>query len=135
MAYSRKKIIDQARYILNDRQKLTSTIERAIDKMNLLHKNNKSMKELRDQLHILIKMLKSHREGAYKAFSGRTILLLAFALIYFITPTDAIPDFIPALGFSDDISLLYLIFRRLKTDIDDYLQWEGKTTTYTEVNE
>lgn len=46
----------------------------------------------------------------YCALDHRTPLrvkgILLGALAYFVLPTDAIPDFIPALGFTDDIAAL-----------------------------
>ena len=70
-------------------------------------------------------MAQYHITGKYRAFSNASLLLIVFALLYFVTPTDVIPDFIPALGFTDDASVLYLIYRKLSKDIDQFLQWKG----------
>jgi uncharacterized membrane protein YkvA (DUF1232 family) len=39
------------------------------------------------------------------------------ALGYFITPTDAIPDLLPAVGYSDDLGVLVLALATLATRI------------------
>lgn len=36
--------------------------------------------------------------------------VLIGALAYFVLPTDLVPDFIPALGFTDDASVLFAAF-------------------------
>ena len=36
--------------------------------------------------------------------------VMLFALVYFITPTDLVPDFIAALGFTDDASVAMAAF-------------------------
>ena len=65
-------------------------------------------------------MIQMHFSGEYKAFSTKTILAFVFGLVYFVTPTDLIPDFIPALGFGDDIALLYWIFKNFADDIRQF---------------
>ena len=39
---------------------------------------------------LLIRMIRAHISGAYRAFAPMTLLMFAFALIYFITPIDLI---------------------------------------------
>ena len=45
------------------------------------------------------------------AWAKSTIL---FALGYFISPVDAIPDFIPVLGYTDDLAVLTLAFGTIR---------------------
>jgi len=37
---------------------------------------------------------------------------------------DVVPDFIPLLGFSDDLSIIYFIFKNFKSDIEAFKVWE-----------
>jgi len=82
------------------------------------------MEKTKKILEILLRMFRSHLNGKYRAFPVSTIVLIVFALVYFITPTDLIPDFIPALGFTDDASVVYLVVKKLGRDIKKYHQWE-----------
>lgn len=43
--------------------------------------------------------------------------LIIGALGYFILPVDLIPDFIPLLGFTDDLSALVLAYQAVKTSV------------------
>lgn len=43
------------------------------------------------------------------------------ALIYFITPIDSIPDFVPFLGCLDDIGVIAWTVRFLGSELSDYL--------------
>ena len=69
-------------------------------------------------------MIKVHISGDYSAFSNKTILLISFALLYFIIPTDAVPDFLPVIGFTDDITILYFIWKQIDKDVSKFLQLE-----------
>ncbi len=40
------------------------------------------------------------------------VLLLAGAIAYFVCPADAIPDFIPALGYTDDLAALTFAYKK-----------------------
>ena len=86
--------------------------------------NSPKWEKLKSKVNTLAGMVQSHISGEYRAFSNASLLLIVFALLYFITPADAIPDFIPALGFTDDASVLYLIYRKLNKDIEQFLQWK-----------
>ena len=58
------------------------------------------------------------------AMPSSAILMIAAALIYFVTPLDLIPDFIPVTGLVDDFSLIMIIFNRFKEDIVAFQAWE-----------
>jgi uncharacterized membrane protein YkvA (DUF1232 family) len=43
--------------------------------------------------------------------------ILVSALVYFILPTDVIPDFFAVIGFSDDIAVLSAAFAAVRTHV------------------
>ncbi|MFT6855732.1 MAG: uncharacterized membrane protein YkvA (DUF1232 family) [Cyclobacteriaceae bacterium] len=69
-------------------------------------------------------MIKAYFNGDYRSFSYQTIVMFVFSLVYFITPIDLIPDFIPALGLTDDLSILYMVIKSAAIDIERYQEWE-----------
>lgn len=121
----KKKIFEQAKETVKDRKKLSDVLSKSTKKIKDLATNSPEWKELQTKVNTLASMAQYHITGKYRAFSNASLLLIVFALLYFVTPTDVIPDFIPALGFTDDASVLYLIYRKLSKDIDQFLQWKG----------
>ncbi len=115
----RKKSIS----MVSNSEKMKALIMRVGDKFKMLDSPSKGFGILRDHLQILVRMVKSHITGNYQSFSASTIFLIIFALVYFITPMDLIPDFIPVLGFSDDVSMVLLITRKLRQDIKKFEEW------------
>ena len=48
------------------------------------------------------------------------------ALGYFILPFDVIPDYIPFIGYTDDMTILYYAQKRVKTNINDHTREKAK---------
>jgi uncharacterized membrane protein YkvA (DUF1232 family) len=46
------------------------------------------------------------------------------AVIYFVSPIDFIPDFIPVAGFIDDALVVSLALNQVKADLDAFMAWE-----------
>ena len=48
------------------------------------------------------------------------------ALGYFILPFDVIPDYIPFIGYTDDMTILYYAYNKVKTNINDHIREKAK---------
>lgn len=119
-----KKIFDKAQETVKDKKKLTGLLSKTAEKVKDLASDSSEWKEMKTKINTMVKMVQSHISGEYKAFPTSSILLVVFGLLYFTIPTDIIPDFIPALGFTDDASVLFLIYKKLSKDIDKFLEWK-----------
>jgi len=68
--------------------------------------------------------VKAYVSGTYRVIPWPTILKIVAVFIYFISPIDVIPDFLPIIGLSDDIALLGWLFSSLASDIEAFEAWE-----------
>lgn len=59
------------------------------------------------------------RDNSY-SISWKTKTLLIGALVYFIMPVDATPDFIPFIGYIDDSVVIGAVIKFLRDEIEDY---------------
>jgi uncharacterized membrane protein YkvA (DUF1232 family) len=51
--------------------------------------------------------------------------LSSTALLYFVTPSDLFPDFIPVAGYVDDATIIAFVVNAIKADLDKFLEWEA----------
>ena len=69
------------------------------------------------------RMVQAHLNGSFK-ISVKTLGLIVLGLLYFVLPIDIIPDFLPVIGFADDLSVLIAIFNSVKHEVEFFLEWE-----------
>lgn len=119
-----QSISRKASDLLKSRDNLKLLLQGGKEKLLEIEKKSAESSALVRKIETVIRMIRAHISGDYKSFSIPTLSLLVFGLVYFITPTDLIPDLIPALGFTDDLSILVWIFKSLKEDIENFEEWE-----------
>ncbi|RMA57041.1 YkvA family protein [Ulvibacter antarcticus] len=88
-----------------------------------------SLSKYIDLAKIMMGMVKDIKKGDYKNVPWFTIATIVMALLYVLNPMDLIPDFIPGLGYIDDIAVLTLGVGWIESDLHRYLDWklsEGK---------
>lgn len=73
---------------------------------------------------LMLKMLKDYKNGIYTEVPWFTIASIIFSLLYVLNPLDIVPDFIPVLGYIDDLTVLSFALRFVETDLHGYLDWK-----------
>lgn len=76
------------------------------------------------KIKLFIEMVKEYFQGNYREIPVKTIILITAALIYFVSPADAIPDFIIGIGFVDDGAVIAYVFNSLTEDIESFKSWK-----------
>lgn len=78
----------------------------------------------REKIVTLGRMLKSYATGEYRQISNQSLLILLASFLYFVFPVDLIPDFLPLVGFTDDIALVVFVYQKLQEEIERFERWE-----------
>jgi uncharacterized membrane protein YkvA (DUF1232 family) len=92
-------------------------ISKKITSSNMLEKYTELAK-------VMFGMLKDYRKGIYTNVPWFTIASIAFGFLYVLNPLDIIPDFIPGLGYIDDLAVLSFGLRFIESDLHNYLDWK-----------
>lgn len=87
--------------------------------------DSKFFNQFWQQLRAVLRLLRAYRSGTYRNVSRGAILTLLGAVIYFVMPIDAIPDWIIGIGFLDDAYVLGMAVKAVKNELDAFLAWEA----------
>lgn len=119
---------DRARRILERRAKKVS--EEDVEKLTTTLKEKvKDLKVLEDGLHwigtligrakLLFAMV---RDKEFHIDTTSKVLVIA-GLLYFVVPTDMMPDFIPGIGYIDDAFVLGTLWNLVAKELDRYVDY------------
>jgi uncharacterized membrane protein YkvA (DUF1232 family) len=115
--YMEKKVID----IKEEDVEILLGNEEAINKK---FNGSNSLKKYAELGKIMLGMIKDIKKGTYKNVPWFTIATVVVSLLYILNPMDVIPDFIPGVGFIDDIAVLTIGIGWIENDLHRYLDWK-----------
>ncbi|MGV8917634.1 MAG: YkvA family protein [Pseudomonas sp.] len=79
--------------------------------------------KLKDDLRLLQALCLAYWRGEYRAISPKALVAVVAGLMYFLSPIDLIPDWIPVFGMLDDIVVLGWVMKSLKDELDAFRAW------------
>jgi len=131
-----KKII-QSRAYRRAKRLVSATIERParlIDLANMAQKKaarqaakkaETKIVEILEPIKSSYRLIRAYANGTYREISFENFGLIVAAIIYFVMPIDALPDFIAGLGFTDDAAVLMWTFNKVSKELESFLSWEA----------
>jgi len=78
-----------------------------------------------ETLQSLFRLIKLSVAGEYTGVPSTTVAAAVAVLIYFLSPIDLIPDFIPVVGLLDDMALVAWFSTSIKHELDKFHEWEA----------
>ena len=115
--------------LLTQEKKLSELATEALEKV----KDNGGLKKIGleavNRVQLTANMIYHYAAGNYMHISPKSIVIIIAVLLYFIMPIDLLPDFIPGVGFLDDITLLGWVFSTLSKEIAEFEIWYKKYKT------
>jgi uncharacterized membrane protein YkvA (DUF1232 family) len=124
---------------------MSTTLEKATQKAESLLKNPRKRTKLLDaaaslassgkyalpilgitgKIKTLVRMVRCTASREYLDIPWQSIVFITAALIYFVSPFDALADFLPLIGFIDDAAIISAVFASLSKDIEKFNAWEA----------
>ena len=123
------RAFENAKRMFSSKEKVLETLDTAFQKSIDLENDKGEVSSLTEKVKLFILMIRSYVKGEYREVPFKSILLILAGLIYFINPFDLIVDFIPGIGYIDDIGLILWILKSVDEDVvrfkEDYLSVKG----------
>ena len=140
-AEEKTKVLNQAYHILGDTERRKhydrmirftrgKNFDEYLNDEAVRSKLNKAypyLKNVLEDVRELYALFKDSVRGNYKLHASN-IAIIGGGLVYFVLPADLIPDFIPVIGYLDDLAVLTTIMVSLKDEIEEYRSWKKKKT-------
>ncbi|GHA18375.1 YkvA family protein [Oceanisphaera arctica] len=78
------------------------------------------------ELKLMVSLLNDYRKGDYRAVPWKVIAAITGAVIYFVSPLDVVPDFLPLAGYLDDALVVKLALDLARSDLAQYAHWKAQ---------
>ncbi|WP_336331804.1 YkvA family protein [Pseudomonas putida] len=79
--------------------------------------------QLREDLKLLQALCLAWWRGEYRAISPKALVTIVAGLLYFVSPIDAIPDWLLGVGFLDDIAVLGWVLKTVADELARFKAW------------
>ncbi|WP_251939795.1 YkvA family protein [Salinibacter ruber] len=116
-------LIEAARRVLRRRFRVVLLIR---DAYAHLETNTDALTAVWTDLRAALRLLVAWTRRSYRKVSTTSLVLLVAALLYFVTPIDAIPDPLGALGFVDDLAVVQTAVETVRDELDQFRNWEER---------
>ena len=117
----RRAAVDAKAY-LSDPTRLRKLVEDAVGKINTLPRG--PFGESWPYLLAMVRLVRDYQRAEYRDIPAASLLSIVAALIYFVSPFDVIPDWIPVLGHIDDAFVISLALKSVRAELDTFMAWE-----------
>lgn len=82
-----------------------------------------------EDVRTLTRLVRAWATGRYPQAPTGSIVAALMALVYFLMPLDAMPDFILALGLVDDLAVISRVVHYIREDLRRFREWENGPST------
>ncbi|MFW6025964.1 MAG: YkvA family protein [Candidatus Woesearchaeota archaeon] len=106
---------------VNDKYKAKNLLDRAIEKAE---KKKGPIKNVWEELQLMFSVAYDWVKGNYKDIPIKPLTMIFVAILYFVTPTDIVPDVIPLGGFVDDVAVIAYVLKDVRNELHAYKEWK-----------
>lgn len=118
--------ISRATKLLGKPFLVLTTLNEVADKLADEKSKEHKFKQLFSSAFTMVRLVRSYASGEYRAIKTGTIISGLAVLLYVLSPIDLIPDFIPVLGWLDDLSLISWFVGKFRGELTSFRDWEAR---------
>jgi uncharacterized membrane protein YkvA (DUF1232 family) len=115
----------KAEEYLRDPEKSKKLLDEALKKADAKEEKKGPLFGVWNSLTAMFRLFQAYIHKDYTRIPWGSIVLIVVAIIYFVSPFDLIPDWIPVAGFIDDAAVIGFVLKQINNDLDNFLKWEA----------
>jgi uncharacterized membrane protein YkvA (DUF1232 family) len=123
-----KRFLGKAGGLMSKPVKLGMLLTTAYGKLIDVDSTKSGFEQVKEVMQTFIRLAKAYINGSYRDVSNKSLLIGVAVLLYLVSPLDVIPDFIPVIGFLDDISLMAWFIDAFQKEINNFKTWESNAS-------
>ena len=112
----------EAEAYADDPKRLRKLLEDAVGKLNVIPRG--PFGEAWPYLLAMLRVARDYQTGEYRDVARAKLLIVLAAIVYFVSPFDVIPDYLPVLGHIDDAFVVSLALKSVRAELDTFMAWE-----------
>ncbi|CAM3835381.1 DUF1232 domain-containing protein [Pseudomonas wadenswilerensis] len=82
--------------------------------------------KLREDVRLMQALCLAWWRGEYRAISPKALITVVAGLLYFVSPLDAIPDWLLGVGMLDDIAVLAWVMKAVSDELAAFSAWRSR---------
>ena len=110
--------------LISKRSELLLLLTQLSTKLSTVNWKSIKVVAVKEKFFTFARLIKAYTLGYYREISWRSMIAIVASIVYFVSPVDLIPDFIPLTGLSDDIGILAWVFNAVSKEVDRFVTWE-----------
>lgn len=119
------KLMSKAAILAKKPKKVNALLTLSFIKLAAKMKDKEGWVQVKSDLYLTADMLKMSIKGDYTQLSKKSLFAIIASFSYFLLPTDFIPDFIPALGLLDDLTVFTWMLASVRHETKQFQAWQG----------
>jgi uncharacterized membrane protein YkvA (DUF1232 family) len=88
--------------------------------------NNGRFDRFIDEGKTMLSLIKDYWKKDYQKIPWYALTAIVFALLYVLNPMDLSPDYIPFIGYLDDVSVFSFALTLVSKDLTAYKEWKDQ---------
>ncbi|NCF32358.1 MAG: DUF1232 domain-containing protein [Proteobacteria bacterium] len=121
-----RRFLVQAKDVVVSPVGMQRVVKQSTQKM--LRRGSDGLAAAYEQLGLLIDLLSAYVRGEYRNVAATTLISIVAALLYFLAPLDALPDFLFGWGLLDDAAVISYVSTQLGKELEAFKQWRDQNT-------
>ncbi|SHK69698.1 YkvA family protein [Hymenobacter psychrotolerans] len=121
--------LNRAGKLLGRPFKVVLVLNEVANKLASKDSGDNKFRQLFDVARTVVRLVRNYVSGNYRQVETGTIVSALGVLLYTLSPIDLVPDFVPIVGFLDDLALLSWFVEKFQGEITRFREWEKTHAT------